>query len=222
MAKRKRMPRVKPIEGTLTAEGGLAVAAMEARPDHSFPARPGSVKDEQGFTLIELLVVILIIGILAAIAIPAFLSQTSKASDSAAKTQVGTLQTAMEAYASENDGSFAGATLAKLQTIEPTLKDKSTAIAKEVVSPTATGFTVESEAVGTKTSTKSSARGRSHTRMRYRRQRRLQRRGPGSPAALDEPACHAAISSAHAGLEPKTYRLSTGLAAAAGYWPGDV
>jgi type IV pilus assembly protein PilA len=105
---------------------------------------------ESGFTLIELLVVILIIGILAAIAIPAFLSQTSKANDSAAKTQVGTLQTTMEAYASENNGSFEGATLAKLQAIEPTLKDKSTAIAKEVVSPTATGFTVESEAVGSK------------------------------------------------------------------------
>jgi type IV pilus assembly protein PilA len=109
-----------------------------------------SARDDRGFTLIELLVVILIIGILAAIAIPAFLSQTSKASDSAAKTQVGTLQTTMSAYATENLGSFAGATLAKLQTIEPTLKDKSTAVAKEIVSPTATGFTVESEATGTK------------------------------------------------------------------------
>jgi type IV pilus assembly protein PilA len=108
------------------------------------------LSNEGGFTLIELLVVILIIGILAAIAIPAFLSQTSKANDSAAKTQVGTLQTTMEAYASENNGSFASATLAKLQEIEPTLKDKSTAIAKEVVTPTATGFTVESEAVGSK------------------------------------------------------------------------
>ena len=74
-----------------------------------------AASDDRGFTLIELLVVILIIGILAAIAIPAFLSQTSKASDSAAKTQVGTLQTTMEAYASENNGSFAGATLAELQ-----------------------------------------------------------------------------------------------------------
>jgi type IV pilus assembly protein PilA len=108
------------------------------------------LSNEGGFTLIELLVVILIIGILAAIAIPAFLSQTSKASDSAAKTQVGTLQTTMETYASENNGSFANATLAALQVIEPTLKDKSTAIAKEVVTPTATGFTVESEATGTK------------------------------------------------------------------------
>ena len=108
------------------------------------------IKSQSGFTLIELLVVILIIGVLAAIAIPAFLSQTSKANDAAAKTQVGTLQTTMETYAVENGGSFANATLAKLQVIEPTLKDKSTAIAKEVVSPTSTGFTIESEAVGSK------------------------------------------------------------------------
>jgi type IV pilus assembly protein PilA len=106
--------------------------------------------DQGGFTLIELLVVILIIGILAAIAIPAFLSQTSKASDSAAKTQVGTLQTTMETYASENNGDFTGATLPRLQVIEPTLKDTTTAVAKEVVSATTTGFEVESEAVGTK------------------------------------------------------------------------
>jgi type IV pilus assembly protein PilA len=106
------------------------------------------MNSEEGFTLIELLVVILIIGILAAIAIPAFLSQTSKANDAAAKTQVGTLQTTMETYAAENNGSYANATLAKLQAIEPTLKDKTTAVAKEIVTPTATGFTVESEAVG--------------------------------------------------------------------------
>ncbi len=105
---------------------------------------------EEGFTLIELLVVILIIGILAAIAIPAFLSQTSKANDAAAKTQVGTLQTTMETYAAENNGSYAGATLAELEKIEPTLKDTTTAIAKEVKNPTSKGFEVESEAVGSK------------------------------------------------------------------------
>src|SRR6202012_4220090 len=99
--------------------------------------RPG---DESGFTLIELLVVILIIGILAAIAIPAFLSQTSKANDSAAKTQVGTLQTTIQPYGSEHNGTYEGATLAELQKIEPTLKDTTTAKAKIAGTPTATGF----------------------------------------------------------------------------------
>jgi type IV pilus assembly protein PilA len=103
--------------------------------------------DEGGFTLIELLVVILIIGILAAIAIPAFLSQTSKANDSAAKTQVGTLQTTEQTWAAENSGSYLLGNLTKLQEIEPTLKDTTTATASE---PTvaAKEFTVSSTAKG--------------------------------------------------------------------------
>ena len=68
-------------------------------------------KDEGGFTLIELLVVILIIGILAAIAIPSFLNQKGKAQDSSAKTQAASLQTAMETYATDNSGSYEGGTL---------------------------------------------------------------------------------------------------------------
>lgn len=108
-----------------------------------------SIQDESGFTLIELLVVILIIGILSAIAIPAFLSQKSKANDAAAKTQVGTMQTAMETYSTENGGSYKGSSVAELQKIEPSLNDKSTAIPLKAEG-TVSSYTIESESVGTK------------------------------------------------------------------------
>ncbi len=57
---------------------------------------------EEGFTLIELLVVVIIIGILAAIAIPVFLNQREKAYDAAAKSDVRNAQTAMETYFTDN------------------------------------------------------------------------------------------------------------------------
>jgi type IV pilus assembly protein PilA len=78
-------------------------------------------RDQRGFTLIELLVVILIIGILAAIAIPSFLSQKSKATDSAAKELARTAQTTAETYATDHSGNYLGMTIAGLQAYEKTL-----------------------------------------------------------------------------------------------------
>jgi type IV pilus assembly protein PilA len=78
-------------------------------------------EDEKGFTLIELLVVILIIGILAAIAIPTFLNQKSKANDSAAQSLARNAATAMETYATTNNGGYANSTPSALNSIEPNI-----------------------------------------------------------------------------------------------------
>ena len=78
-------------------------------------------QDEKGFTLIELLVVILIIGILAAIALPAFLNQRGKAQDSEAKSAARTAQTAMETFYTDNQNY--NADKAALIAIEPAINE---------------------------------------------------------------------------------------------------
>ena len=83
---------------------------------------PTRLQDNRGFTLIELLVVILIIGILAAIALPSFLNQRSKAQDVEAKTHAVTVATTMFTYEQEA-GTFATANAAALIAIEPSIAD---------------------------------------------------------------------------------------------------
>jgi type IV pilus assembly protein PilA len=74
-----------------------------------------------GFSLPELLVVILIIGVLAAIAIPTFLSNTAKATNVQAKELVRNAQTAAETFAVDHAGSYAEITPEGLAAEDPTI-----------------------------------------------------------------------------------------------------
>lgn len=74
--------------------------------------RKSMEEKDQGFTLIELLVVMIIIGILAAIAIPVFLNQRKKAQDSAAKADVSTIGKEVATYYVDGNGSTANGAMA--------------------------------------------------------------------------------------------------------------
>ena len=76
---------------------------------------------EEGFSLIELLVVCLVIAILCAIAIPSFLSQSSKAKAASAKELARTAETTAETIATDNDGSYESVTTTELHNVEKQL-----------------------------------------------------------------------------------------------------
>jgi prepilin-type N-terminal cleavage/methylation domain-containing protein len=80
-------------------------------------------QSESGFTLVELLFVMLIIGLLAAIAIPSFFNQREKANDASAKEDAHTAQVAIETYATDNGGGYGGATATNLKGIETALNN---------------------------------------------------------------------------------------------------
>lgn len=98
--------------------------------------------EESGFTLVELLVVMLILGLLAAIAIPAFFNQRDKARDADAKSAARTAQTAIETYATDNGGSYLNATPSDLTTIEPTLTNAGSLATDQPAAPAADAYTV--------------------------------------------------------------------------------
>ncbi len=126
---------------------------------HRFRESP---RADHGFTLIEILVVILIIGILAAIAIPSLLSQKGKAYDSAAKELARSAFTTVETYSTDHNGEYASlptgeAGLKVLHEYEPTIPTSAAAAnggASLEIGPTKAPSASEFEVTATATSTK--------------------------------------------------------------------
>ena len=102
-----------------------------------------SGESQGGFTLIELLVVIIIIGILLAIAVPAYLKFRDRAAENAAKANLRAALPSVEAYYADN-GAYTGMSIAKLKgSYDAGLK-----LSAEPTAPTATTYCIQSDPDG--------------------------------------------------------------------------